>query len=164
MPKKSPDGKLMSMSSYAKHRKVSLAAVQDALQRGRIHFKDVRGKWIDPLQADRDLVQNTDMAKTRKHEPETSQSKNYAAARAAREHYQARLAKLEYEEKSGKLIDAEKVKKDAFELARRVRDHILNIPDRISAELVGITDQPTMHSVLLRELNTALQELCDHEL
>ena len=34
--------------------------------------------------------------------------------------------------------------------------------NRISAELVGITDQPTMHSVLLRELNIALQELCGH--
>ena len=162
MPKKSPDGNLMSISAYAKHRKVSLAAVQDALKRGRIRFADTKGKWIHPKEADRDWSRNTDPAKVRKEESETdNQSRGYAAARAAREHYQARLAKLEYEEKTGKLIDAEKVKRDAFELARTVRDHILNIPDRISAELVGITDQPTMHSVLLRELNTALQGLSD---
>lgn len=160
MPKKSPDGKMMSISAYARHRKVSLAAVQDALKRGRIRFADSKGKWINPLEADRDWLRNTDLSKVREDNETT---KGYATARAAREHYLARLAKLEFEEKSGKLIDAEKVKRDAFEIARRVRDHILNIPDRISAELVGINDQPTMHAVLTRELNTALRELCEHE-
>ncbi len=156
MPKKSPDGNLMSLSAYARHRKVSLAAVQDALKRGRIRFSDTKGKWIDPKQADRDWSQNTDFSKAHQG---YENDKGYTAARTARAHYLARLAKLEYEQKSAKLIDAEKVKQDAFELARRIRDHILNIPDRISAELVGITDQPTMHSVLTRELNSALQEL-----
>ena len=156
MPKKSPDGKLMSISAYAKHRKVSLAAVQDALKRGRIRFTDSKGKWIDPKKADQEWSRNTDFSKVRDNETE---SKGYSTARTAREHYMARLAKLEYEEKSGKLVDVEKVKKQAFELARITRDAILNIPDRISAELVGITDQATMHSVLTKELTNALLEL-----
>ncbi len=157
MPKKSPDGKLMSISAYARHRNVSLAAIQEALKRGRIQFPDSKGKWINPVQADRDWSQNTDVSKVRSG---YESDKGYTTARTAREHYLARLAKLDYEEKIGKLVDAEKVKRDAFDIARRVRDHLLNIPDRISAELVGITDQPTMHSVLTREITTALQELC----
>ena len=156
VPKKSPDGNLMSISAYARHRKVSLAAVQEALKKGRIHFTDTEGKWINPTQADRDWSQNTDLSKVRE---DNETAKGYANARAAREHYLARLAKLEFEEKSAKLIDADKVQREAFEIARRVRDHLLNIPDRISAELVGITDQSTMHTVLTRELNAALQEL-----
>ena len=38
----------------------------------------------------------------------------YAESRAVREAYQARLAKLEFEEKSGKLVNADEVKAEAF--------------------------------------------------
>ena len=153
----------MSFREYARHRKVTLKVVQKAIASERIvTVTDAKGcQRINPEEADKAWFENTNpnMARNRGVDvPKLSKS------RAIREDYEARLAKLEYEEKSGKLVDAEKVKRDAFDLARRVRDHILNIPDRISAELVGITDQPTMHNVLLRELNTALQELCDHKL
>lgn len=149
--------KTLSLRAYAKHRGVNLQAVQDALKYGRI-TKAKDGK-IDPRKADVDWEKNTNPAKARGSKSDSVDTGNYLKAKAVKEAYEAQLAKLEYEEKVGKLINAEKVKLQAFEIARLTRDAVLNIPDRISAELVGITDQATMHSILTKELTNALQEI-----
>lgn len=81
------------------------------------------------------------------------------ASRAVREVYQARLAKMTYEEKTGKLIDASTVRNQAFRLARTVRDSILNVPDRISAELFGMDSVAELHERLTEELRQALESL-----
>lgn len=46
---------------------------------------------------------------------------SYAASRAAREGYQARLSKLEFEQRSGKLVDADEVRAQIFALGLRSR-------------------------------------------
>lgn len=73
--------------------------------------------------------------------------------------YQARLAQIEYEEKSGKLIDNELVKKEAFKLARLTRDAMLAIPDRLAAELAGITDPFVVHQKMMAEVRSAIEEV-----
>lgn len=75
--------------------------------------------------------------------------------------WDARQAQLDFMREAGSLVSVDQVKKEAFELARIIRDNVLNIPDRISAELVGVKDQAAMHGILTRELNLALQELSD---
>lgn len=150
--------KLLTLRAYAKHRGVSLQAVQDALKYDRIK-KGKEGK-IDVAKADLDWERNTNPAKARHQKPsDPKENYNYHKARGVREVYEAQLAKLEFEEKSKKLIDAEKVKRQAFEIGRITRDSILSIPDRVSAELAGITDQATIHSLLTKELTNALQEI-----
>ncbi|HMZ13772.1 MAG TPA: hypothetical protein PLS04_06530, partial [Mycobacterium sp.] len=53
---------------------------------------------------------------------------NYAQSRAIKEAYNARLAKLEYEEKSGALVRADSVKVAWFNVLRVLRDRTLNLP------------------------------------
>src|SRR5207237_3332293 len=57
---------------------------------------------------------------------------SYAASRAAREAYLARLAKLDFEERSGKLVDADQVRAQIYGLGRRLRDAFLSMPDRLA--------------------------------
>ena len=109
---------LISQREYARRRGVTHVAVQRAIKAGRI--STVNGK-IDPAVADQEWQQNTDQSKPRNRitgnpkqtktpgepsEPmdlssadETigapSTATGYAKARAARELYQAQLAKLE---------------------------------------------------------------------
>lgn len=73
--------------------------------------------------------------------------------------YKAKLAQLEYEEKTEKLIDVEKVKKEAFRLARVTRDAMLGIPDRVSAEIAGMTDPFAVHTKLMSEIRNAIEGL-----
>lgn len=82
-----------------------------------------------------------------------------AASRAVREAYQARLARIEYERAIGKLVDADAVKVSAFKTARAVRDGLLNIPDRIAADLAAESDRSRVHAMLSRELRDALRSL-----
>ena len=84
---------------------------------------------------------------------------SYAASRAAREGYLARLAKLEFEVKSGKLVDADEVRAQVFALGRRARDALLGVPDRLAPVLVGQTDQAVIHRLLAEEIARGLAEL-----
>jgi len=90
--------------------------------------------------------------------PETN-TMSLADAQKVQAQYKAALLKLEFDEKSGKLIPAEDVKTTAFDLGRRVRDYLLNIPNRISAELATKTDVHDINEKLTLEITQALEEL-----
>jgi formaldehyde-activating enzyme involved in methanogenesis len=62
-------------------------------------------------------------------EDEVFGAAQYTKARAVREHYQARLAKLEYEEKVASLVSKDEVQVATFNTFRQYRDGMLNIPD-----------------------------------
>lgn len=87
---------------------------------------------------------------------------SYAQARAIKEAYEARLKKLEYDEKSGKLIPADKVKADCFKAAVVVKEALLNLPIRIAPELASLTDPFEVERVLRQEIHAVL-DLCSRE-
>ncbi|MDI6808245.1 MAG: hypothetical protein QME66_04590 [Candidatus Eisenbacteria bacterium] len=156
---------LLTLSAYAKKRGVSHQAVSKAVREGRITL--VRGK-IDPKRADAELRLNRDPARDpfRKGPgrpvkgPKVSRKKGtYLDARIRKEHYQAEIARLEFETRTGKLVDTEKVKKAAFDSARQVRDNLLNIPGRISASLAAKTDSFEIEIILKNEIRLALETL-----
>jgi hypothetical protein len=168
----------ISANAYAKHRGVSLQAVLKAIREGRLPTSAVQresGRWdIDPEVADVEWQQNTDSgqgapahAKNRQDqpeptgddEPEDGEPITYAQARAQHERFKARLAQLELEQREGKLVEADVVKREAFRTARLVRDALLNLPDRIAAELANETNQFKVHQRLVSEIRRALEDL-----
>ena len=82
-------------------------------------------------------------------------------SRAVRETYNAKLTRLDYEERTGKLLNAEDVAKEAFALARRVRDRLFNIPSRMASVLASETDSKAIELLLSQELRIALEELAE---
>jgi hypothetical protein len=150
----------MSQRAYARHRGVAISTVQAAIQTGRI--STLPDGQIDSDVADEEWARNTRQQVppgTRRRQQEedvdafgTSQ---YNKARAVREHYQARLAKLEFEEKTGKLVPADEVKVTAFNLFRRYRDHMLNIPDRLAAILAAEPEAAKCYEILATEIRKA---------
>jgi len=177
----------LTIRGYARHRGVSHTAVRKALSSGRISASP--DGTIDPQEADRDWAGSTDQSKPRNSvtgvpkmaraagEPSaamftagpesegageggaTRLVSSYAASRAARESYLARLAKLDFEQRSGRLVDADEVRAHIFGLGRRMRDTLLGIPDRLAPVLVGQTDQALIHQIITEELMTSLGEL-----
>lgn len=82
-------------------------------------------------------------------------------AKAVRESFNAKLARLNYEQKLKELIKVEVVEKKLFELALQVRDAILTVPNKISPELASMTDEKKINAFLdktLRECLTTLSE------
>lgn len=171
---------VMSLRAYARHRGVSIRAVQKAIAANRI--TTTADKKIDPVRADAEWQRNTNPKEQinmapRPERPERPAAKeqpapagvtdqapraiagdSYHKARAAREGYAARLAQIEYEQKIGKLVDRAAVEAEAFNRYRTFRDLILNIPDRIAPIIAAESDTAKVHEILEAEIRTALND------
>lgn len=88
-----------------------------------------------------------------------NQQLTLAQAMAMERNYKARLAKLQFLEKQGDLVSREKQERQAFSLARGVRDAVMAVPDRIDSELAAITNNLELNIRLKKELNQALAAL-----
>lgn len=89
----------------------------------------------------------------------TGAAPSYAASRAVREAYQARLARLDFEERSGRLVDADQVKVRAFKMARSARDALMGLPDRLAPILASSTDVQEVHRLLLEDIERTCQRI-----
>ena len=177
----------LSIRAYAQHRGVSHTAVAKAIKAGRISTEP-DGK-IDPVKADAQWARNTlpsqnlntgaakpaakvatppvstpvSTGSSRELQPPVETGRisapDYQTSRAIREAYAARLAKLEYEERTGKLISSDEVEMRTFNLARRLRDRMQTLPRRLAAALAAEQDPRVIEQRLDDEIRQALEEL-----
>ena len=173
---------MMTQAEYARHRGVSRQAVSKAIRSGRIVL--TQDEKINPDAADASWRQHTDPSKPSnsvagnprgavpRRRPSAFQGEHlvtggagsgpdYHVSRAVRETYLAKLVRLEFEVKTGKLIDAEESRHAAFQDNRRVRDLLLAIPDRTAAQLAACADASECHRLLTAEIRRACEELSD---
>ena len=177
----------LSIRAYAQHRGVSHTAVSKAIKAGRIS-KEPDGT-IDLAKADAHWARNTlpsqnlntgaakpaaKVATPAVSTPVSSRevqasletratAPDYQTSRAIREAYAARLAKLEFEERTGKLLNADEVKVKYFNLARLLRDRIQQIPRKLAPQIVAAVvaqpDQRVVEDLLMDAIREALEEL-----
>jgi phage terminase Nu1 subunit (DNA packaging protein) len=138
------------MRAYSRLRGVSAEAVSKAVRTGRITANGDGS--IDPARADAEWEANTRPRMNGHAGPEAVAT--LLRARSARETYMAQLARLEFEVQTGKLIPAAGVRQQAFETARRCRDLLLSIPERLGPML-----SPEQRDALEAEIDRALDEL-----
>jgi hypothetical protein len=90
-----------------------------------------------------------------------------AKAMAIRTGYQAKLLALEYEERSGKLVNVEEMRRQRFESGRQVRDAVLRIGPQMFGEIAkaagGMSpdERAEVLLVIQRYLVNALEALAD---
>jgi hypothetical protein len=84
---------------------------------------------------------------------------SFAQSRAIREAYAARLTRLEYDQRSGRLVDKAELKMRLAKLHMAVRDSLRTIPDRVEPIVAAETDQAKIHAMLLKEIGQALEGL-----
>lgn len=154
----------MTLSEYAAHRGVTPEAVRYAIRVGKITQGVVKKEGKVPKLlasiADREWVLERRTPGEAQAESGSSGGTPYVAdSRARREAADAELAELKLEREKGKLVDAEETQKAAFKAARITRDAMLNIPDRVAAELAAETNQFKIHERLTMEIKRALEGL-----
>lgn len=144
---------------------------------GAVDFRTAR---IDPDIADRELAEHRDPTKTGVRErwaekrgdapdarptgketaPAAAPSgRSFAEAKADREHYMAELARLEYEQKSGALVDIELVKHEVFARAREARDALQNARARLVPLLAAESDPVRIDEMLAAEFRRVSEEM-----
>lgn len=84
-----------------------------------------------------------------------------AKAKLEKEQALAALKIMEVKKELGELVSAKEIEAAAFKIARRVRDAILGIPQKVAAEVACETDPHTVELILSRELKEALRGLND---
>ncbi len=173
-----PERRLVTQREFAQIIGLSAMAVSKAIAQGRLKrslFFDGKAKkpsidvdmaiveWKENSLKDQINLQkpaaNPEMVPYVKPDEPANPVQSYNQSRAINEAYKARMSKIEYEERIGKLVDAEKIRDEAFKMARTVRDSMLNIPDRVSAEFAGINNAHAIHTRLTEEIKKALEGL-----
>lgn len=166
----------------------SHVAVLKAIQSGRLTSPAVRrdgGHWvIDPELADQQWAATTGSAPAGgvpPGSPPTHEGRqktgaaieafeaqasmkgvpSVAVSKAVRAAFDAKLAQLEYQQKSGELVRRDEITREAFALARAVRDSMMRVPDRLAPILAATTDARKVHQVLSDEIRVALRSLAD---
>jgi hypothetical protein len=171
---------LISQREYARRRGISHVAVQRAVNSGRI---STVGWRIDPEQADREWLENTDQSKPRNRitgrpkdarppgEPSrpmdldgagggrSGAQAGYARARVAREFYMAQLAKLELERRSGEVVRADEVKVAAFNMTRETKERLRAIPGNVTDAIAATQDVDEVRRILEEEIDRVCREI-----
>jgi hypothetical protein len=96
---------------------------------------------------------------------ESNELVSHAEAQRRKENYLARLRQLEFEVKSGRLVDAAEIRRELDKQARQVRDQILGWPSRVApltAAEFGI-DQVAYTIHLERQVRELLAGIADPE-
>ena len=164
-------GGRVTRTEYARMRGVTHQGVSWWIRKGVIRLD--ADKRFDPEEADRAVQQyarGRNSPNSQKlvngRTPLIAGGKSAAEVNLQRDHYRAELARLEFEEKSGKLVDGGVVKAAAFDAGRRVREAMCNIPPRVEALLqaevtaaTGATvELPKVRAILDGEITRALLE------
>lgn len=169
---------IVTISEYARMKGWVHSAVLGKIERGIISQKSlvtVAGKKkprIDSERADLDIEFNGDEDKKDAYElhagagkepeieePEDETINEYRDTKISHERLKARKLELEIAAKEGRLLDAEEVRRRITKLVTETKNSILQIPARVSPDLISIDDPILMESRLLRELNEALSNL-----
>ncbi len=169
-PKREPVQAPPSVRELARRLGLARTTVKDGLDAGRCPKgakRDAKGRWqiVDIDLAVREWYETASrpspaIAPTNGNgNGSETGSLNQAQQRLALERTESlKLARLQ---KQGRLIDRAVAAREAFDIARTVRDSILGVPDRISAELAAETDQARVHRRLEEELRGALSALAE---
>jgi hypothetical protein len=92
-------------------------------------------------------------------DPELLGTVSYADARAMRENFAAKLAWIEVRRRMGELVDRYEVALELGKVYRIARDALLNIPSRLAAQIVALTEIADIQDVIAEEIRATLDEL-----
>jgi len=163
--------RLMTKSEYAKHRGVSKPYITKLAKNGVLVLRggkvDVHASDtvlddkpvddVDPPPAQASLV-----GPPRPTAESLGQAgASFGQARTVEMVFRAKLRRLEFETKQGRLIEAEAVRKTIAEAVRSLRDGILGLPDRLATVLAAESDSKKVHVTLKTELSRELEALAN---
>lgn len=150
----------LSLRAFAKRLNVSHTAVQKAVDSGRLARSIAREKGR-PYVADPALALKEWQAGAAKVRTDVRAPPSLLEAQRRVAVERAHALRMANRQKRGRLIDARTARREAFECARAVRDSVLNVPDRLAAELAAERDAAKVHARLDAELRKALESAAE---
>ena len=158
---------LVSQAEYARHRRVDRSYISRLAKRGILVL---RGKLVDVAASDAVLDDRPVDVEPREPLPSpqprpslesagAAQPANFAQAKTIEMVFKAKLKKLEFEVRSGKLIPSDEVKVKWFTVARQIRDKLLAMPAKLAPQLAAVSDVRAVRELLDAEITALLRAL-----
>ena len=180
----------MTQGQYAQHRRdrglpgVNQPAVSKAIASGRLSQALVHhhgSVWIDPDMADEEWAANT----RGKGRPPVGQERtkrngmplevdelvseggqeslfpSLADSTRRKAQYEAKIKQLEYERRAGELARVEPLRAEAQRLATMTSQAVMQVPDRIAAQVAAEADEMKVRKLMEGELRKALETLVE---
>ena len=173
----------MTVPEYARHRNCTDVNVYQAIKAGRLEgavmIDRLNRKNIDPKVADAQWAKtetvNSIIQRGRRDREKgygydgpkrsplddddySGDDPNILAHKTRNEAIKVALNELALEEKQSKLIDADQVRKETYEMARTIRENMMAIPDRLSSKLAAERDEKKIHAELSSEIRKAIKK------
>jgi biotin operon repressor len=104
-----------------------------------------------------------DVARSERMHAERLAAQQTSPSRQIKEHYEAKVAKFEFERLMGQWVEVAAVERDAFRNGRQIRDGFLGFADRLSALLAAESDEHKIHAILTKEIRQLLALLATPE-
>ena len=141
---------LMTQAEYARHRNKSPQYIGKLYKAGILVM---RGRLVDVVASDAVLDDKPSEKTTMEGQPPAS----YAQARLADMVFRAKLRRLEFETRQGKLIEAAIVKERWATILVVLKERVLAVPDKLAPEVTALTDERQVRDALKREMHALLR-------
>lgn len=84
---------------------------------------------------------------------------DFHKARAEKEKYLAKMARVEFDKVSGLTVERQRVHAAAHDYGRLVRDTVLGVPRQVAADLAVVSDPWELERLLTQHLRKALEDI-----
>ncbi|BET28317.1 MULTISPECIES: hypothetical protein [Wolbachia] len=147
----------ITQAEWAREKGFSRQYVCSLVKKGIVELED---GLIDREQANEAVAAIRDPSQPlRRKERGETLSTILLKTRIKNETERGKLLEAKVKAEIGKFVSIEEVKTEAFNVARVVRNNLLNIPNRVSALLASLSDTEKIHMALTEEITNSLQEL-----
>jgi len=143
---------LMTQAEYARHRNKSPQYIGKLYKAGILVM---RGRMVDATASDAVL----DDKPTEKTTMDGQAPASYAQARLADMVFRAKLRRLEFDTRQGKLVEAAVVKERWAAILVVIKERVLAVPDKLAPELTALTDERQVRDNLKREMHAILKAI-----
>jgi hypothetical protein len=144
-------------SDFAAHLGVGRSYVSNLATQGRLVMGSGANAHLIDVAATKARLKETTAAPERANE--AAQTPLFADAKDQREHYQAQMARLDYEQRVGTLLLADDARALVAGAATGLRARLELLPDQLAPELAATADEQRIRALLANEIEAALAEL-----
>lgn len=145
----------LTKTAFARELGVSKSYVSALSNAGRLVLTP---DGLVDVAASKQRIQATAGAPERMAEP----APMFQDARDKKEHYQAEMARLDYETRCGTLMDAADVRAAVANAATTLRTRLELLPDQLAPQLAAQPDEATVRATLANEIESLLLDLASH--
>jgi len=149
----------MTQAEYARHRGKSRQYISRLAKAGVLVL---RGGKVDVGASDAVLDDRPEPVSERvaaAHADVAPAGTTFAQAKTADMVFKAKLRKMEFDLRTGKLVEAEIVKQRWSTILRLIVDRILAWPNRLAPEVAALTEERQVREAILREARVLINDL-----